>query len=88
VSLSRPRFTIRRWMAVVGVFALILTPLTWLARVPAEFRLPGLVNLAMVFVLFSPIIFECYKGVRRLKRRGRRVRDDDPTRSGNVKPDP
>jgi asparagine N-glycosylation enzyme membrane subunit Stt3 len=60
---SRVSLTIRGLMAVVGASALILTLVAW----------PVLAGVTLILVLFSPMLSECYKGVRRLKSSSRVV---------------
>lgn len=59
---SRSRSTIREWMLTVAVCSLILVLLRW----------PVMVAVMMILALFSPLVFECYKGIRRLGKSTRR----------------
>ncbi len=68
--MSRPvlRFTIRPWMAIVGISALILTPITLFLRMSPESRssaLAGVMIATVMLVIFSPTLVECYKALRR-----------------------
>ena len=63
--MSRPhlRFTIA-WMAIVGISALILTPITLFLRMSPESRssaLAGVMIATVMLVIFSPTLVECYK---------------------------
>lgn len=76
MRLPRVQFTIRWLMVVVAVGALILTPVVWVLRVPAERRSSLIaipMGLVMLSIAWSPIIAEGVRTFRRFNFRNPRT---------------
>jgi hypothetical protein len=58
---------LRGLMILVGVSALVLTPFAWLWRFPRHMWWLIVTGVTAFLVLYSPILSECCRGVRRLR---------------------
>jgi hypothetical protein len=59
---------LRGLMMLVGVSALVLTPFAWLLRFHRHMWWLIVAGVTAVLVVYSPILSECCRGVRRLRR--------------------